>query len=384
MNSHKGNFAVLAAGFSGMVFFGVSLVVMGSVLPSLIEKFSLDTAGASTIAGLLPLGLMLGSLVFGPVVDRYGYKKLLIAATLAAVFGMELLAFAPSVSLVRIAIFFIGLGGGILNGLTSALISDASSDKARASNLSILGVFYTVGAITIPLIFASLKHIYTYTHIVSAAGVIMACSVLYYLFVKFPEGKFEGGFPVKKMLALAKEPAMLLLAFTLFLQSGAEGLASNWIPSFLEKVKGFSSENALYALSFMVFGMGTGRILLGVLLRIFSKSLLLTLSMTVAAAGITIVGLTSDNLLVSVGTFLTGMGSAATFPVVFSVIGDKFREVSGTAFSFALTIALIGNTLINLMVGVLGLSSLTILIAAISLAVPVIFYFNTKYIRSKN
>lgn len=55
---------------------------------------------------------MLGSLVFGPVIDRYGYKMLIIASTILTVLGMEMLAFAESVSMVRAAIFVIGFGGG--------------------------------------------------------------------------------------------------------------------------------------------------------------------------------------------------------------------------------------------------------------------------------
>jgi MFS family permease len=70
MNTTIKRAPVLAAGFSGMIFFGVAFVIMGAVLPSLIEKFQLDTTVASTLAGLLPLGILLGSVLFGPVIDR--------------------------------------------------------------------------------------------------------------------------------------------------------------------------------------------------------------------------------------------------------------------------------------------------------------------------
>src|SRR5512133_2000877 len=163
MMSSKSNVSVLIAGFAGMSFFGVAFVVMGAVLPSLISKFGLDTAQASTIAGLLPLGVLLGSVIFGPVIDRYGYKKLIITSTLITVTGMEMLALCTTISAVRMSIFIIGFGGGILNGLSNALVSDVSTDKTRASNLSILGVFYTVGAIMIPLLFASLSKSISYT-----------------------------------------------------------------------------------------------------------------------------------------------------------------------------------------------------------------------------
>jgi len=82
------NGPVLAAGYIGMAFFGLAFVVMGAVLPSLIARFSLDTATASTLAGLLPLGILLGSVLFGPIIDRYGYKNLIVLSSIIAVIGL--------------------------------------------------------------------------------------------------------------------------------------------------------------------------------------------------------------------------------------------------------------------------------------------------------
>ena len=77
---------------------------------------------------------------FGPIIDRYGYKLLLIAATAIGVAGLEILAFSSLFSVIVIAVFMIGFCGGMLNGSTSAIVSDISSDKARTSNLFLLGM----------------------------------------------------------------------------------------------------------------------------------------------------------------------------------------------------------------------------------------------------
>lgn len=382
--SSKSKFPVLMAGFAGMAFFGLAFVVMGAVLPSLISKFGLDTSQASTVAGLLPIGILLGSVIFGPVIDRYGYKRLMIAATVVTVAGMELLAFCSSVYMARISIFVIGFGGGILNGISNALVSDASTDKNRSANLSILGVFYTIGAITIPLLFATLSKTISYTPIVAGAGVVMTLSVFYYAFVSFPDGKFKQGIPFKKVLSMAKEPALLLLSFTLFFQSGIEGIASNWTSSYLELEKGFDKESALYALSLIVMGIGAGRIVLGFLLRKISKNIILTISILIAALGTLIMYLFTSQAAVSAGTFMIGLGLASTFPIVLSEVGEKYKEMSGTAFSFALVIALTGNTLINLLVGALDFKQFPILLIICSLLVPVIYLINYQYFRSKN
>lgn len=372
----KTNGSVLAAGFIGMTFFGLAFVVMGAVLPSLITRFSLDNAVASTIAGLLPVGILVGSLMFGPIVDRYGYKMLIVCSSVVTAIGLEMLAFSSEVSLIRLSIFLIGLGGGSLNGLTNALISDASNDHSRASNLSILGIFYALGAITVPLIYAPLSKSVPYTTIVSFAGALVALSVLYFLFVKFPEEKQKQGVPFGKLLTLAKEPVMLLLSFVLFFQSGLEGILNSWISTYINTVKGLDTEFALYALGFISVGILTSRILTSYLLKVFPKLTILTISMLITSLGMGLIVLADSKFSAIAGTFTMGLGYASTFPIVLGTIGDKFKEISGTAFSFALVIGLTGNTLLNLLVGIVPMAAFPVIVLVSAFMVILLFSVN--------
>lgn len=372
----KTNGSVLAAGFIGMTFFGLAFVVMGAVLPSLITRFSLDNAVASTIAGLLPVGILVGSLMFGPIVDRYGYKLLIVCSSIVTAIGLEMLAFSSEVSLIRLSIFLIGLGGGSLNGLTNALISDASNDHSRASNLSILGIFYALGAITVPLIYAPLSKSVPYTTIVSFAGALVALSVLYFLFVKFPEEKQKQGVPFGKLFKLAKEPVMILLSFVLFFQSGLEGILNSWISTYMNTVKGLNTEFALYALGFISVGILTSRILTSYLLKVFPKLTILTISMLITSLGMGLIVLADSKFSAIAGTFTMGLGYASTFPIVLGTIGDKFKEISGTAFSFALVIGLTGNTLLNLLVGIVPMAAFPVIVLISAFMVILLFSVN--------
>jgi fucose permease len=373
MDYNNNRIPVLAAGFAGMTFFGVAFVIMGAVLPSLIDKFSLDTSSASTLAGVLPLGILLGSILFGPVIDRFGYKSLIIISSILTIAGLELLAFSESTLHARIAVFVIGTGGGILNGLTNALVSDVSKDNNRASNLSILGVFYTVGAIAMPLLFATLSKSLPYNTIVARAGIFMAIPVILYLFVSFPKAKYSQGIPLKKIYALLKEPFLIIMSFTLFFQSGLEGISNNWIPTFLEEQSGADRESAMFSLTTIILGMGAGRLLLGFLLRKISNRIVLATSMALSAAGMLMVVFSSTPLLSLTGTFIMGFGYASTFPVILGELGEKYREMSGTAFSIALVIALTGNTLLNLLVGVVTLNYFHLMVIACTIIIITLY-----------
>ncbi len=373
---NSSHFKVLASGFAGMLFFGAAFIAMGSVLPSLTAKFNLGTAEASILTGLLPFGVLAGSLLFGPIVDRFGYKSLLIVSTLVTVSGLMLMVLADQLEVVRIAILIMGTGGGIMNGESNALVSEISDDKTRGTNLSILGIFYCFGAITIPLLFKVMPESVTYVHIVGAISILMLLSVVYHLAVKFPEPKVKQGFPLAKAAQMAGNPTLLLLSFALFFQSALEGISQNWIPTYLSGENGFSQENAMTALSVMVVGLLAGRVLLSLILDKISNLSVLTAGMAFSALGITLFTLFPHMFTALAGTFLLGFGFASTFPIVLAAVGNKFKELSATAFSFALVIALLGNTLLNLLIGLFGLSSFPIIAVICTFMVTLLFVIN--------
>lgn len=370
----KTNIKVLIAAFLGIFFFGMAFLVLGAVLPSLTELFSLTKGQESTLASCLPLGVLFGSLIFGPVIDRYGYKILLICATAIGIIGLELLAFTNSYPVIVVAVILIGLCSGMLNGSTSAIVSDVSSDKARTSNLFILGLVYCLGAIIIPILMAGLSEKFSYTPIVAIAGAVMFLSLIYHCIIAFPEAKCKQGVPVKGVLKMIKEPTLIILSFALFFQSALEGISNNWIAKFLgPEGRGFTPEIALYALGFIIFGLGVSRLILVFLSRVASGKVIVLSSMGLAAIGTVCLMEATSSTMAIIGTTLLGMGLASTFPVVFGILGTKYSSMSGTAFSFALVIALIGNTLLNKLVGVLGAHSLPYVILGSIVMLVVLF-----------
>lgn len=54
------------------------------------------------------------------------------------------------------------------------------------------------------------------------------------------------------------------------------------------------------------------------------------------------------------GMVLVGMGLSSTYPVILSILGTRYPTLSGTAFSIALAIALVGQAAMN---GLMGMVS---------------------------
>jgi FHS family glucose/mannose:H+ symporter-like MFS transporter len=202
---------VFAAACAGLFVFGMTLVTLGSILPGLKTNFPGDALNTGLLAALLPLGIMGGSLVFGPIVDRYGYKLLLILSVFVSGIALGGLALTNSAPVIYLCIFLIGFGGGIINGGTSALVADIST-KNKGASLSLFGVFYGIGALGMPLLLGLLAKRYEYNTILGVVSVFLLFPIVYYLLIKFPSPKHTQGFPLKQGIKLLKEKALLAIA----------------------------------------------------------------------------------------------------------------------------------------------------------------------------
>ena len=335
----------------GMAFFGIAFLVMGSVLPAVTEKYSLDTIGASSLVTFLPIGILLGSLIFGPIVDRFGYKNLLMISAFITALGLGGLSYFDHLNSLRLSIFLIGFGGGILNGETNSLVADTYDDKERNSKLSLLGVFYGVGALGVPLLLGMLSKLYSYEIILRWTGVFMLICIAYFAIVKFPKPKHAQGFPVKKALSLIKEPILILLSLILFFQSGLEGLLNNWTTSYLTATTSIPKNDIVFTLTFLILGITIARLVLAFMLKSAKPYSVLVTGMILTLIGSILLHYSNNFTMVSVSLFVIGCGMAGVFPIIMGFIGNFYKETTGTAISIALFIALSGNSIVNYAMG---------------------------------
>ena len=337
----------------GMLAFGIVLTTLGAVLPSVIERFGIDTAAAGALFLLMTFGILLGSLVFGPIVDRNGYKGMLLVATALIVVGLEGIAFAPSLGWLRVAVALIGFGGGIINGGTNALVADVSAD-GRTAGLSLLGVFFGVGAVGVPFVLGSLLGLFSYSAIISAVGAFVLVPLLVTALTPFPAPKQAQGFPLAAAAGLLRDPVLLLMGCMLFLESGMEITVGGWTTTFFKQELGIADQRALVYLSLYWLGMMLGRLALGSALRRVPPARVLFGCISIGFVGALMLIFTRDPSLAALGVFLIGLGFAAAFPVVLGFVGDRYAELSGTAFSIVMVMALTGGMILPWLTGVLG------------------------------
>lgn len=345
--------SIFASACLGMLLFGISLITLGSVAPGLKEKFSLDSISFGTLFSILPFGILSGSLLFGPVADKYGYKMIFILAGLAMFTGFQGIAYASSPALLYVCVFLFGLGGGVINGSSNAVVSDVSETN-KGANLSLLGVFFAVGALGMPFILGILEKKYSFDTIVASVGYLALLGTLLFSVTRFPVAKQAHGVSMSRFRGLVTDSFLLLTGFFLLCQSSFEAVINNWTTTYLLNKIPVTMSEALYALSLYVAGMAVMRVVLGKVLRQVRSGVILLFSIVLLAAGGLVLLLSSAFVSSAAGLVIIGAGLAAGFPVALSFVGDRYASVSGTAFSIVISISLVGSMIINYTMGLIA------------------------------
>lgn len=340
--------------FAGILLFGVSMVMIGSVLPLLKIRLGLSDIVAGGLFSILPLGLLIGSVYFGPVSDKYGYRWVLATASLFLAIGFIGIGHSWSLWLLRVCILFFGIGGGVINGATSALISDLSSDDKKIANLNLLGVFFGLGAFCMPLVLSTLNQS-DYVTVINIVAILCILVAALFLFISYPIAVEKEKISFKLIPLFFKNKVFLIICFFLFFQSAFEAIMNNWSVSYFMQHLQVDQKQALVALSFLVLGMTLMRILTGGVFRNISTKNLLRIAFVLLSVGAVclFIQLPLSYYLNTLGLFLIGAGLSPGFPVMLGLTGNMYKEISGTAFSFVMLIALTGNIVINYITGVL-------------------------------
>ena len=334
---------LIYSAWAGIFVFGIVMAILGAILPSLFERIRFNKSEAGNLFFVMNLAMLGMSVVFGPVVDRFGYRILLAFSALLVAGAFLLFTVAPSYSILLAAALLLGLGGGGLNGGSNALTSDLNPER-RSAALNLLGIFFGFGALLIPFLIGTLLGFLGINVILIIAATLSLIPFVIFLLLRFPQAKQAQGFPLRRAARVVRSPLLWLCGFLLFFQSGNEFTVGGWISTYLNENFRFSPMSAALILAAYWGGMMVGRLVVSrVLVRTMRNEALILSSAVLALAGTIIMAAAPSGLLASVGVVMTGLGFAAIFPTTLAVAGEAFADLTGTAFSVIFMVALAGG-----------------------------------------
>src|SRR5579863_9526503 len=125
---------------------GFDTTAIGYVAPALAKEWNIGKTALGPVFSAGLFGLMIGALLFGPLADRLGRKKIIVLSTLAFGIGTLVTSLVNDVSTLLAIRFLTGLGLGGAMPNTIALTSEFSPHRRRATMVMVMFVGFSIGA----------------------------------------------------------------------------------------------------------------------------------------------------------------------------------------------------------------------------------------------
>lgn len=331
---------------TGIFVFGIVMAVLGTLfgLPEMRQRLKIDLAQQGNVFLLLYVGILLATLIAGPVIDWIGNRVILVTSAILVASGMAGFAYAHSFTGAAIPAVLLGLGGGGLNTSTNALVSDLFGED-RGPMLNVLGIFYGIGALAIPLLAAVIAgHLPIASQLLMCAGLAGACALLF-LGMQFPKaaGDRKGqSLSWRDVLRVARFPGIFVLGILLFCESGNEASIGGWTSTYVAET-GLGARAATLILAGYWAALMVGRLLVARMLKVVGKRQLVLGSGVGAFAGASILLASRLEWMLVAGVLLIGLSYAGVFPTALAIAGDTYKKMTGTVFGLLFAIALVGG-----------------------------------------
>ncbi|MGC2273785.1 MAG: MFS transporter [Candidatus Sulfotelmatobacter sp.] len=341
-----------------MFVFGIVLLLMGSLLPSL----NLTSTRAGSLGSFPLIGILIATVLIGPILDKVGGKPVLLVALLLIASALAVLPSLSSYSTLAAVALAYGLGAGILNTATNALISDLSA-TGRGAALNLLGFSFSLGAITAPLLMSLARKRFSVSAVLYLLALAPAAVLVLVLALRFPPPA-QPGTSLKEMLRVVRQPLVWLFGTLLFFESGNENCMFVWAGAMVRDLLHLEAYRATVALLVVSIALGGGRLLAVLSLKWFGSRVLLLASAFTTIAG-AVVALNNHTFgRIVAGFAVIGLGMSAIFPTALGLAGDQFPQETGTVFGVIMTLALAGGA-VGPLVGGWAVSSSPVRVLAV-------------------
>ena len=335
-----------------MLVYGIVLGLPGTVLglPETAAELGLTLTGRGSLISALFVGLLVGCLLSGPLVDAIGYRASLALSSGLVALALPLLALTRTPLLAGTAIVALGFASAGMNTASNALSSDLFPGE-RAIRMNRLAILVGIGGVMMPVTTVVSSVVVSWRTVVVAGGVLAALVSLACASVPRAATTIAAR-PQSLAEALRRyslQPGFVWLAAALLLGGANEAALAGWISTYLQAA-GFSASASTWMLASHWLGLIVGRLALSPRVE-RNKAAAVVRSAIVGALCVGIFDLVHSREWLAVMPFVIGMAIALVVPTMLALAGDRYPGNPGALFGLLLTLLQVGGIALPATIG---------------------------------
>jgi len=129
----------------------VLIYSMNTWLPRLMMRSGYDLSSSLTFTAVMQLGAIAGTLIFGRLVDKWGFKKVLVPLFFCGAIALSLIGFTKSTMLAFFYISVIGASSVGVQNMSNAFVSQFYPFSMRSTAIGSTMAFGRMGGIVAPI-----------------------------------------------------------------------------------------------------------------------------------------------------------------------------------------------------------------------------------------
>ncbi len=330
------------AGMGSLFVFAVSANALPAVVLRAAGTLAVTPERLATVASAQFAGFFLATVVGGFLCDRFGKKHVLQAASLLLLAGAVCWTAADRLAIAYLAGTLMGMGGGVLESMSSALLADLFPHRRKLA-LNLSQTFFCAGAVGGPWAMAELlPRGVPWQSIFAAIAVGGGLLFVLYSWARLPAPATAERITLQGVRAMAGRKAFLLPCAALFCYVLSESCVAIFANLFLRKYRGAPEAWAIYGISLMWLAMLAGRTLCAFLPERASYEKALTALFLLSAAALAAQGGVAAWPWSLVLFALAGFFFAGTWPLLVGLAAARTPARTGTAVGLTVAVGALG------------------------------------------
>jgi len=337
-----------------MLVYGIVLSLPGTVLglPETAAELGLTLTSRGSLISALFVGLLLGSLLSGPIVDALGYRASLALSSGLVALAMPLLAVMRTPLLAGVTIVALGVASAGMNTASNALSSDLFPGE-RAIRMNRLAILVGIGGVMMPVTTVLASVAVSWRTVVVGGGVLAAVVALACAWVPPATAIVSPPHSLGQALRrFMRQPGFVWLAAALLLGGGNEAALAGWISTYLQAA-GFSASVSTWILASHWVGLIVARVTLSPRVE-RTKAVAVVRSAIAAAVCVVVFVLVGAHVWLAVMPFLIGCAVALVVPTMLAHAGDRYPGNMSALFGLLLTLLQVGGIALPAAIGVIS------------------------------